>query len=535
MMFDKHVYKITRLSAEGQPAAAPFIGGNFNYSTVEIPLDPPLKTKSVAFQTNRAAGTMGFVLGEVTKVGETFYIENIAPVLSDPDRDVEHYELVPLTLGTWRTIFPAVDNWQELDKQIESDDELVNFYLQEFGVPSASLFEEISFSGIFWNIEEAAAYPAGTIRRRADGYDWEKQIDGTWKRVTKTKDKLSLVGPVFSSKDLEDPLPDPHAEWKDKADNLPENTFDSFYEDVPGFEDMEPGLRPKQLKADAQERRLLHEKIIRTFLRNKTPAPKDQPPHAVVTLGVPAAGKSTAIARVIADKHNYVHVDPDQIKVLLPEYKQAKAQNARNAASIVHLESGEIAERIRDEALARRMNLIFEGVGRDQEYYADMVSHMRDVGHKVHLVLAHLPDVNEAIRRAEDRGKRVGRVVPTESIQDAHKNVPKTFEKLRKDAKDFLVIDGRTGTTAWSRTNGQESIESEDIFENITGKKPPQEEAKESEGLSTEPDELNALLLQAFKYEEQIIEALPARYDAERAITEPTEEPYRLCCKGKTQ
>jgi predicted ABC-type ATPase len=159
-------------------------------------------------------------------------------------------------------------------------------------------------------------------------------------------------------------------------------------------------------------------------------APSGERPVALMMAGGTASGKSTALAhednRQIIQQ-DAVHIDPDEIKAMLPEYSQLVAQGSRHAAQAVHEESSQIAGRVRAEAVKRRLNIVLDGTGdSDPGKTAQKIKQLSDSGYDVHMLYVNAP-TNVAIANAAQRAGRTGRWVPESEIRRQHKNVSARF------------------------------------------------------------------------------------------------------------
>ena len=153
---------------------------------------------------------------------------------------------------------------------------------------------------------------------------------------------------------------------------------------------------------------------------------------------------------------NYAHIDTDNIREAIPEFKQAVKQRAKNAGTIVNDEASSIADEALHKALKNRNNLVFEGVGADKEWMNYLVKELRKKrDYKVVVLVLHEEDVDAAITRAEDRGRRKGRFVPKDYIREAQPKIPGSFTSINKDIDEFSVYQsGRPPTLKWKSKEG---------------------------------------------------------------------------------
>jgi len=216
----------------------------------------------------------------------------------------------------------------------------------------------------------------------------------------------------------------PRGNWVDKAPGLPESTMAVHFEG---------NGQPRPHRAE------LHDRIIRSMLSHVPSQEEGARKHAILTMGTPGAGKSTARSRFM--QAEYVIADPDRIKEELPEYNEARAKRAKNAAHIVHEESGYINDKLLEHAIRANKNLVLDGVGSNPNFYNEFAKRLKDNGYHVSLVMVHVDSPDIAIKRANDRGERLGRFVPESYVKEMHGSLPKNFLKVVPQADDFAVMD----------------------------------------------------------------------------------------------
>lgn len=195
------------------------------------------------------------------------------------------------------------------------------------------------------------------------------------------------------------------------------------------------------------ERKVLHDRIITALLGDHQP---QDTPTALFMAGGTASGKSTGLrAMPEAVPGDAVHIDPDAIKALLPEYDEMVRARDRYAAFGAHEESSDIAKRLTTEAQALRLNLVIDGTGNSGPgKFAGKVRDVVEAGYTVDLFYVSAP-AEVALRRAVGRAIRTGRMVPPKMHRDIHRNVslraPEVLEV--EGVRNFTMMD----TTAAGR------------------------------------------------------------------------------------
>lgn len=211
------------------------------------------------------------------------------------------------------------------------------------------------------------------------------------------------------------------------------------------------------------ERQQLHNRIIDTLLRKRMEVPNSRgdgemhpdPNGEFLTAptegrrvlflaGATASGKTSALglpenAEVLPP--DAVHIDPDEIKAMIPEYVQMVRAKDRYAASGVHEESSDIAKRLRDEAVSRGLNMIVDGTGDSGSgKFASKMTAAKAEGYDVHVFYVNAP-VEVALERAVTRAQRTGRWVPESEIRTQHEQVSARFPEIRKLVEDGTIND----------------------------------------------------------------------------------------------
>lgn len=173
------------------------------------------------------------------------------------------------------------------------------------------------------------------------------------------------------------------------------------------------------------ERTKLHEDILNQLLAGKTPV---RNPVARMMGGGPASGKSVTLdSGVVKLPKNSVHIDPDAIKSMLPEYRASVEGGKKWAASFAHEESSYLSKQLAARASQRRMNLVLDGTGDSGiESLTRKVQSLRAGGQRVVAEYVTV-DTEVAVARAAARAARTGRVVPDSYIRGVHADVSKTF------------------------------------------------------------------------------------------------------------
>jgi predicted ABC-type ATPase len=297
----------------------------------------------------------------------------------------------------------------------------------------------------------------------------EKQRDGTWKVLSKKRAatirrlRRSLKGKEHGVLSRTRPTPDFRRRWIDTVPELPEDTTRAHF-DPPeggwtgGWSDLDlDKAQPNE------ERQKIHDFIISKHFDSVPVVPRDVKPVAVLMMGGPGSGKSTAKRGM--DLSGFVVVDADDIKDDLPEFQTAIAMNARDAAKIVHSESDYIGRTLRKRAVEERKNLMIDGTGRSAEDYEQQIDALRDEGFFVAAMFCHLDDVNVALERVRERAERTGRYVPEHVVLGAYRDVPANFDRIASLSDDYAMFDtgGEQGRVVWEGVGGKATVYDQEV------------------------------------------------------------------------
>ena len=187
------------------------------------------------------------------------------------------------------------------------------------------------------------------------------------------------------------------------------------------------------------KRKKLHEEIIGHFHEGK-PCVNQRPAVAILTGGAPASGKTTFIKKYVdLDPDKVYHVDADEVRAMLPEYKGWNA-------SQTHLETADIVNTLIDEiGIPCEHDLIYDGTMNKATKYEKIVDKLHKLGYKVFVVYISIPE-QVSKERVIARYKKSGRYVPMGVIEEVYDNGLTAFEKVARDMADgYIRIDGMTG------------------------------------------------------------------------------------------
>lgn len=218
------------------------------------------------------------------------------------------------------------------------------------------------------------------------------------------------------------------------------------------------------------ERKKLHQEIIEKYVKGVEPVPADKKPVALIMMGGSGSGKST-LDKGINEK-DFVHVDPDAVKGDIPEYREAVEASAKDAAFMVHEESGTLAKEIREHAITNRKNLLLDGTGKNLKDYTETVTRLRNLGYEVTVMMPDI-DVETAVSRVKRRAEKTGRLVPEAVVREIYSKVPQNFEPIARLANNFALFDNRGAKPrlVWSKKGDSETIHDQEFVRQFRSKK----------------------------------------------------------------
>ena len=170
-------------------------------------------------------------------------------------------------------------------------------------------------------------------------------------------------------------------------------------------------------------RQALHDQIVAKALAGHS---RSAHPAAVFLGGGTASGKST----LFGGGSSGVKIDPDKIKEQLPEYPAGLAAHRRGTTGQVHEESSYLARRIQREAISRGYDFTLDSTGDGAyEKMRGKIEQARQAGYQVTGKYVTVP-TELAVRRAAERARETGRVVPASVTREIHAGVSDVFGKL---------------------------------------------------------------------------------------------------------
>ena len=197
-----------------------------------------------------------------------------------------------------------------------------------------------------------------------------------------------------------------------------------------------------------------HQRVIEYFIGDHPI--NIQTPRLVLIFGLPGSGKNWVLEK--KREKNHVHINVDDIRALLPKYwKGIISVQPGNLdwISFMSQECNSIAIKIFNQSLSQRMNIVWNGTGKNADKYEKLLSQAKDVGYVTELRYVWVP-LEVARKRVRRRSRDIGREVPDEVIQKASRNIPKVFKNLRIKADHARIFENqeRSPTMIWDKKQG---------------------------------------------------------------------------------
>jgi predicted ABC-type ATPase len=261
--------------------------------------------------------------------------------------------------------------------------------------------------------------------------------------------KLRLVGqPKPPPTPPPAPAPQPKPEPKFKKQRFTTPLFGQSMVKKPTFTNTalvspKDGRYPK-------ERRSLHKMINNWYVQKASPRDDSSKEEKTVWFlgGGGGSGKTTAFeGGTIGIPTDALRVDPDEIKTMIPEYREWVNQGVGEAASFVHSESKHVFEHVTHSLVNANADFVYDTTGNGS--YSNLKTKIEDLKRKGHKVRARYMTISleEALLRAEIREQKEGRRVPKDQLIHNHQEVSTNVIKaLTDNLFDDLELYDNSGT-----------------------------------------------------------------------------------------
>jgi predicted ABC-type ATPase len=197
----------------------------------------------------------------------------------------------------------------------------------------------------------------------------------------------------------------------------------------------------------SSERKKLHNEIVKKSLNPLAKSKKGETPNAIILLGGPGSGKTTAGGLYINKiTKNTTVINTDNVREYLPEYKGWNSPAIHGEASFIS------KRKVLPIAIKEKHNLVIDTVGHDSVQMSRIVNGLGKKGYNVHIISVEVPE-HISVARAWTRyvkGGSNGRLVPPRYAIDKVDGKPQKTVQLIKNnkyVKSTTRIDN-SGSTA---------------------------------------------------------------------------------------
>lgn len=149
---------------------------------------------------------------------------------------------------------------------------------------------------------------------------------------------------------------------------------------------------------------------------------------AILTMGLPASGKSTTLNNTV-NINEYKLIDPDIIKQSHPDYDPKKPQ-------LVHAWSQTETKKVFNSTVEEGTSLIVDGTGTDVVKMRNYINALRKGGYMVQLFYCKV-----SLETAIDRNSKRERTVPQDIIMKKYDSINEAFDVLSGLVDKVTVVN----------------------------------------------------------------------------------------------
>ena len=198
---------------------------------------------------------------------------------------------------------------------------------------------------------------------------------------------------------------------------------------------------------DYSEQRIkLHESIIDKYFINKSYLKKyNKSQKFIFTSGAYGSGKSFVINQLYKlNKINltkYIYIDPDKIRLDLPEYQELTKSNPFGACEQTNQEVFYIGELIRFHAIFEGLDVIYDSSLRNYTWFESHVKWIRNNFPKAEIIVINVQaDWISVLERNLLRTEQTNRFIKLETIRQSYFESLETYYKIKKIVDTNIII-----------------------------------------------------------------------------------------------
>lgn len=177
-------------------------------------------------------------------------------------------------------------------------------------------------------------------------------------------------------------------------------------------------------------------KYSEKFLEGAKKVPKEF--RADIVMGLPAAGKSSAVVNKLKEKYGSFEFDNDEIKKLLPGYGEYGAAYVHNDSKAVQ---NYAFNAFKKNGELNGTNLAIPIIGSEVGSIDDKwIEPLQEAGYDIHV---HHVDISneESMNRMVGRAIKTGRYIPLHIIEGYGENPKKVYEQLKKEGRKGVTFE----------------------------------------------------------------------------------------------
>ena len=185
--------------------------------------------------------------------------------------------------------------------------------------------------------------------------------------------------------------------------------------------------RGKGFKKERVEK--VHKRILAALRGEVKVNNKGRKKRAVILGGPTGVGKSTLRTRYgmqigIPDRSQALHLDPDEIRELIPEYRDWILNTSVSAPELTHGESMHLVQEGVKDAIANNLDIVHDTTGRD---FRDVLTNLDKAGYEK---IAHFAtgDLDQAIAQAQERARLTNRYRTPADIAQSFRGVASALD-----------------------------------------------------------------------------------------------------------
>jgi hypothetical protein len=172
-------------------------------------------------------------------------------------------------------------------------------------------------------------------------------------------------------------------------------------------------------------------------------------PRIIFTSGPLGSGKSTSLQELESlgylPKGEFLLIDPDEVRELLPEYKDfLKGPYSDYAAHLTHHEAMQISDMMMEKALKEGKNIVVSASMRDHLHYSKLVERVRKTSPNYTLEMVRInraPEKVLEVNQGKNLISRRGRITPMPLVVNSIVEVEETAGKMEPMFDRVVQID----------------------------------------------------------------------------------------------